>query len=247
MEIDIINRLKETEEYKACCGYNQNNPHHHLPLDLHMQETAANVMKSGKGFTENLLIAAEFHDIGKPVVEFKDKKGISRFFGHAEKSAEIAEKLLQEEGMRQSKIDIICWYIRHHDDFISFRKDAPENDPFQRQITLENVAEVILNTFVTIAGNKIKDKNATIRFLMTGEKPAWGNLLDWQILPRDEWPPIHAFRNLMVLCKADVMAQAPDKMPEKMERLNAIESLLDKAYEKAFDTIKGIVRKEEDK
>ncbi len=230
MTEDLTLKLRKSPEYLRCVSFNQNNPHHHLPLDLHMQYTEENVEKLGCAYAERLLIAAMLHDIGKPeVARYDEKKGFTRFFGHAERSAEIAKRLLVKNGFTEESAEIVCWYIRHHDDFISFKTGFVQEHPFMRAITAENVAEVIFKAFINIDGAPI-DINATVRFAMTGRKPSWGKILPWAIKTEDELPPLVAFKNLLVLCKADAMAQAPDSVAEKVQVLEEIEKVLLSAY-----------------
>ena len=230
-------KLCSTPEYVRCIRYDQNNPHHNLPLDLHMRATMENVERQGYTFTDKLIIAALLHDIGKPEVAFFDeKKGFNRFFGHAERSAEIAYRLLIEADYSPEGAEVVAWYIRHHDDFIGFKKDAKENHPFERKITAENIAEVLLKSFIDIDGAPI-DVNATARFVITGRRPSWGHILPWKLKDKEEMVPIlTAYSLLLVLCKADAMAQA---MPEgKLEVLEAIEAQLRSAYRIANARVK---------
>ena len=98
MTEDLMIRLCSTPEFVRCIGYDQNNPHHYLPLDLHMRAVMDNV-EAMPGATDKLIVAALLHDIGKPDAAFFDeKKGATRFFGHAKRSAEIAFQLLTAEG-----------------------------------------------------------------------------------------------------------------------------------------------------
>jgi len=237
---DILLCIMSTPEYTRCVGYDQNNPHHHLTLDLHMQETAKNVERLVDG-DEELILAAAIHDIGKPDVAFFDKKiGCKRFFGHANKSAEIANRLLQENGVSKEKAEIICWFIRHHDDFMSFRmSNVDEDHPFMRRVTPENVAEVILKEMVAVEG-KASDINATVRVLVTGKKPSCGKVLPF----RSATKPVKGlkdYQRLLILCKADAMAQSPNSVrptqQEKLDTYTSIFDLLPKAYEIATEAV----------
>lgn len=100
-------------------GYNQNNPHHVYDLWGHTKNTVIQVLKSDF-YSDNLAIAALLHDIGKPDCAII-KNNITVFYGHAQKSKEIAEKLLTKWGFCKEDIDEICFYISHHDDFINFK------------------------------------------------------------------------------------------------------------------------------
>lgn len=62
-----------------------------------------------------LKYVALFHDVGKPDKKYEDEKGIERFHGHEEKSAEIAEELFKHLGFGQEVIDPAIRLIKVHD------------------------------------------------------------------------------------------------------------------------------------
>ena len=231
--------LMNTPEFMRCIGYDQNNPHHSMTLDKHMQ--AVEYYVEDVTDSEQLACAALLHDIGKPVVAFTDKKtGFTRFFGHAGASADIARELLLEGGCTDPFTYEVTWYIRHHDDFISFKVGSvPENHPFLRSVNVSTVAEALLKTAITVEADAEIDVNATVRFLFSLRVPSWGKMKPWNLQP-DGLPPMSAFMNLMVLCRADTLAQAdtvynPDgsvqtTKAEKLAVVDAIEKILPEAY-----------------
>lgn len=103
------------KEVAMMIGYNQNNPHHCYDLWEHS-------IKTMQGLTcdkdNQLRVAAFFHDIGKPSVA-RVKDGRTVYYGHAQKSVEIANSLLNRLGYMSHEIEQILFYIEHHDDFIS--------------------------------------------------------------------------------------------------------------------------------
>lgn len=128
-EKSLINPLtywnnKSKTQVKALLGkevarmvqYNQRNPHHCYDLFLHTLHTVRFISDDTP---IALRAAAFFHDIGKPYVA-QDKNGRRVFYGHAQKSAEIARKLLRELGYSFSEIDYTSFYISRQDDFISW-------------------------------------------------------------------------------------------------------------------------------
>lgn len=232
--------ILSSPEYKRCIGYDQNNPHHYLPLDLHMQ-MVANICEKEAPWSDQLYLAALLHDIGKPEIAFHDKKtGFTRFFGHAEKSAELAKKILLNEGFSEEYVDVVCWYIRHHDDFISFKITPVLDDhPFLRSVNVQNVAEVIFKAYMRF-NESVKEinKNATVRYIISGTAPSWGSIFGWT--PGDMFPTLSMYRNLLVLCKADAMAQSEVAYKkdgsvdmtreEKIAIIDRVESVLEDAY-----------------
>ena len=95
------------EEVAQMVNYDQRNPHHRFDLFLHTLHTVQFV---GSNSPTPLLVAAFFHDIGKPYVA-KEKQGRLVFYGHAQKSAEIARQLLRSLGYTRVQTDHICFYI----------------------------------------------------------------------------------------------------------------------------------------
>lgn len=106
--------------------------------------TVENVRKRLHSSSKNsilLLVAAFFHDIGK-VHTAKVKEGRLVFYGHAKQSCEIARGILQRMGYDSDEINQICFYISHHDDFISYvlpDEDYNRSNPYLIEITPENV------------------------------------------------------------------------------------------------------------
>lgn len=192
--------------------FEQRNPHHCYDLFNHTMHTIDNINKSDlddetKG---ELRIAALFHDVGKPIVAFM-KGETQHFYGHAVKSAEIAYPILLELGYTESEIKRLCFFIKHHDDFIGFR---PLNEfkgnptPYNQPITVNSVKEQI--------ENKIKEAEELNEYI----------------------PSLEDYSTLMHLCYADASAQSEitiqngevvDGRQRKIERLkqvaNAIKEL----------------------
>ena len=101
-------------EIKKMVGFEQNNPHHSYDLWGHTLHTILNTPKG------ELRVASLLHDIGKPEVA-TEKEGKTVFYGHAEKSAEIALPILLKLGYTEEEAEYICFFIRQHDVFITFK------------------------------------------------------------------------------------------------------------------------------
>lgn len=97
-------------ELSAMYGYDQNNPHHCFTLDIHTAKVVANVPNEAP-----IRFAALFHDIGKPLCESKDENGISHFYGHAEKSKELAGKALERLKSDNATKEEVIYLVAHHD------------------------------------------------------------------------------------------------------------------------------------
>lgn len=193
-----VNRLLGPEVAQMI-KYNQNNPHHCYDLFLHTLHTVENL---GNNASDTLRIAAFFHDIGKPFVATQ-KHNKTVFHGHANKSAEIAHQLLLQMGYAMSEIERICFFIKHHDDFISWvlpSESYDRSNPYLIEISPPNLKSHIvktMNDYACFETNEIHQ--------------LWGNLL--------------------LLCRADTLAQT-DKVyrgriviDSKVHKLKKIESI----------------------
>jgi len=182
--------------------YNQNNPHHCYNLFLHALHTVENL---GDAVSNFLRIAAFFHDIGKPHVASK-KSGRTVFYGHANKSVEITKPILHRLGYDQSEIERICFFIKHHDDFISWvlpTESYDRNNPYLVEISVSNLQFHISETMMEL--NFGQNENLGL------------------------------WHELLCLCRADTLSQADkvwrdgkviDSKTKKLKRITAIENAL---------------------
>ena len=91
-------------------GFDQNNPHHVYTLETHISKAVDACPPD-----DTLRLAALFHDIAKPLTESVDGKGVSHFYGHAQKSAEIAEEVLRALRCDNKTREDVVFLVRHHD------------------------------------------------------------------------------------------------------------------------------------
>lgn len=123
-------------------GFDQNNPHHCYDLMMHSLHVIEGLPETA---LMALRIAAFFHDIGKPSVVMA-KQGRNVFYGHAGKSAELARNILIGLGYTESETEEICFYILHHDDFISWvlpEEEYDHNNKYRIPITIDNLRKHI--------------------------------------------------------------------------------------------------------
>lgn len=180
-------------------GFDQSNPHHCFELFEHAIMTVENLANDN----QYLIVAAFLHDIGKPYVAM-EKNGRLVFYGHAARSAEIAARMLNELGYGTEEIEVITFYVRHHDDFISYvlpNEERNLRNPYLVVINEENVKKyisVIISRYTTFV-----------------ERHGVRNLM----------------MNLLDLCEADVRAQSEqvymngvlvDSMLHKLMKINAV-------------------------
>lgn len=190
-------------------NYNQCNPHHCYDLFLHTLYTVEDLKNDA---SIELKIAAFFHDIGKTYVAMH-KDGRIVFYGHAQKSSEIAKGILYDLGYNMTDVEHICFYIEHHDDFISWVLLSDKYDkknPYLTEITVDNVISYIKRVQVD---NRIFKNKDVSDILM----------------------------DLVSLCKADAKAQSEyvysgdkvvDSREHKLNKIVEIENIMKKYIDK---------------
>jgi len=187
-------------EVAQMINYNQNNPHHCYDLFLHTLHTVENL---GDSASDALQIAAFFHDIGKPFVA-TPKHNRTVFYGHANKSAEIAHQLLLRMGYALSEIERVCFFIKHHDDFTSWVLPSERYDrsnPYLIEISPSNFKSHIVET-----------------------------MKEYSCFETNELHQV--WRELLLLCRADALAQSEIVyrdgivIASKTDKLNKIDAII---------------------
>ena len=102
-------------EIKPMIGFKQNNPYHWLDVWNHSLHVLFEVKEKDLA----LRLAALFHDIGKPSCYIEGEDGIGHFYGHADKSVEITEKIMKDLKYSNDMIDEVLTLIKYHDMQIS--------------------------------------------------------------------------------------------------------------------------------
>lgn len=203
--------LKTKDEVSVLIGetaavmisFDQLNPHHCYNLFLHTLHTVAGIKKTAPAL---LRAAAFFHDIGKPIVAM-EKQGRLVFYGHAQKSAKVACPILKKMGYSDAEIKETCFYIKHHDDFISWvlpEEEYNRENKYLVPITKENMQKHIEKVLKKIEVDDFQPN-----------KQSWENLLE--------------------LCYADASAQANvviengtiiDTKEHKLSKIKALKNCL---------------------
>ncbi len=191
-------------------NFDQRNPHHAYDLLTHTLKTTVNLGEYCHADLDIVLlkVASLFHDIGKPQVA-KEKNGRNVYYGHAERSAELASPTLFTIGFEKHEIDLILFYIRHHDDFISFKLKDENSD--------------IKNPYIVkISVNSVKSRIKSVRKKATASNSFVPSKKD--------------YINLLSLCCADASAQNPsvvidgicvDSNNNKIKRMTAIKKIIE--------------------
>ena len=100
----IIPEVKDMEQT------DHKHPHHN---DTVWEHTLKALSYSPNNFDIRLTLL--LHDIGKPFVFFEGDDGVRHFWGHAEKSAEIAKRVLSELNVDTKYQEYICKLVITHD------------------------------------------------------------------------------------------------------------------------------------
>lgn len=96
-------------ELAPSVGFLQYSPHHDFDVFTHI----AKVVEAVPG-TLPMRWAALFHDAGKPASFTRDENGRGHFYGHAEKSADLADQALTRLKAPNTLREQAVFLIRHH-------------------------------------------------------------------------------------------------------------------------------------
>ena len=97
-------------EIRAMFDYDQQSKYHNSTLFEH---TARAVEAAPP--REEMRLAMLFHDIGKPDCRSTDENGEGHYYGHAAKSAELADKILRELKCDNALRVRVCEIVKYHD------------------------------------------------------------------------------------------------------------------------------------
>ena len=97
-------------ELHPCFGFRQRNPHH--PYDV-WEHTLRCVDAVPRGPVLRLTML--LHDIGKPLCFSAGSDGVGHFYGHAAKSAELAEEILRRLRYDKRTVSDVTTLVRWHD------------------------------------------------------------------------------------------------------------------------------------
>ncbi len=100
-------------ELSPAVGYDQNNPHHSFDLLTHLAKTVTGAPKNTA-----VRLAALLHDIAKPLTMTIDESGISHYYSHAARGAELVSEILRRLRLSSYETDETVTLVRHHDGFI---------------------------------------------------------------------------------------------------------------------------------
>jgi len=97
-------------EMLPMAGFDQRNPHHVYDV---LEHTAAAVEAAPP--EPVLRLAALLHDVGKPDCFTLDEAGVGHFYGHAKRSAAMADAVLERLRFDRARRERITALVLHHD------------------------------------------------------------------------------------------------------------------------------------
>jgi tRNA nucleotidyltransferase (CCA-adding enzyme) len=100
-------------------GFDQKNPHHDKDVWGHTVSVTAHIQPEPV-----LRWSALLHDIGKPSCFTLAEDGVGHFYGHAKKSADLAETILKRLKLDRASQERIISLVRGHDQPLSAEKKA---------------------------------------------------------------------------------------------------------------------------
>lgn len=120
MGSQIINDYREIiavfiPEIRDMFDFEQNNPYHMFNVWDHTIEVLARAALFMDPNNLALALAAFFHDIGKPHSYQDGPDGIRHFYGHAAKSAEMADSIMRRMRFNNSIREQVVTLVKYHD------------------------------------------------------------------------------------------------------------------------------------
>lgn len=97
-------------EFDVCFDISQNHPYHVFNVAIHSLKAVSEI-ENEMGLRWAMLL----HDTGKAVTKSTDEEGIDHFYGHPEKSIQIAKAVLERLKFDNKTIAKVCHLIKYHD------------------------------------------------------------------------------------------------------------------------------------
>lgn len=96
------------------------------PYALSLKELFSNPVQGNRSRWSLLLLAALYHDAGKPPAQTIDSQGKTRFFGHERLSAELVLRRAQELMLGRDEVDYLQRVVANHMRLHFFSKEGAE-------------------------------------------------------------------------------------------------------------------------
>ena len=105
-------------EFDKAMETKQNNPHHIYTVGEHMLQSLNHVRND-----KVLRLAMILHDIAKPKTLQTGDDGMDHFYGHPEKSEEMAKKILKRLRFDNDTLGKVCKLVKFHDRKLSLKPE----------------------------------------------------------------------------------------------------------------------------
>jgi tRNA nucleotidyltransferase (CCA-adding enzyme) len=99
-------------ELEASFGFDQQNPHHHLPLDGHVFEAIRYAVEHAAPTVTRLALL--LHDVSKPETQSVDANGLAHYYRHEDIGATRARTILERLKFSNETIESVCKIIFEH-------------------------------------------------------------------------------------------------------------------------------------
>ena len=99
-------------ELEASFGFNQQNPHHHLPLDRHVFEAIRYAAAHNAPTVTRLALL--LHDVSKPETQSFDESGIAHYYRHEDIGAIRARTILERLKFSSDVIESVSKMVFEH-------------------------------------------------------------------------------------------------------------------------------------
>ena len=105
-------------EFDKAMETKQNNPHHIYTVGEHMLQSLNHVRND-----KVLRLTMILHDIAKPDTLQTGEDGIDHFYGHPDKSEEMAKKILKRLRFDNDTMGKVCKLVKYHDRKLSLKPE----------------------------------------------------------------------------------------------------------------------------
>ncbi len=160
--------LHTVEAAEGVTGGHQNSPVYScVPWTPESEAYFAQKVSDGHSRRTILKVAALLHDIAKPQTKTLEPDGRTRFFGHSEQGAEVAELRLARLNFSNRGVDLVRWMVLHHlrPASMSGKEEWPTNRAIYRYF--KDTGDVAIDTLYLALADYLGAKGPEL------EHPRW--------------------------------------------------------------------------
>ncbi len=138
-------------EFDACMNCEQNHPFHIYNVGEHTIHSLMAVEAD-----KVLRLTMLFHDFGKPLTHSRNEEGVSRFYGHAAVSADMAREVMRRLKFDNDTTDKVKKLVAEHDRFI-------KNDPNRVRRAVSKIGKDLFLYFLKVRRADILAQNPVMQ------------------------------------------------------------------------------------